>query len=100
MATPKKTRPNNFLIEEVENVSENETSSGTETVYPTARDRENGNRKVKRQMKRPMTKIAPQVQANQNITINKSVLLMTKGSVPLYLQELAELIKSAEKPPH
>ena len=96
LTTPK-ARPSNFQIGEVENDSDNETSSGTETCYPVARDKGGENRMVKRQTKCPMTKNASQVQANQNINMNKSVLLMTRGSVPVYLQELAELRKSAEK---
>ena len=46
-----------------------------------------------------MTKAALQVQTNQNITMNNSVFLMTRGSVPLYLRELAELKVSAKRPP-
>ena len=52
LTTPK-ARPSNFQIGEVENDSENETSSGTETVCPIARDKEGENRMVKRQTKPP-----------------------------------------------
>ena len=83
LANPK-ARTSNSLIGELENDSENETSSRTKTGYPVARDKGGEKRMVERQTKCPMTKIAPQVQANQNINMNKSVLLMTRGSVPVY----------------